>query len=60
MTIEEANFNRCCDFIARMIEKYGDSIELEQNQVLYLICEKIADKNITVDFTLSIDFGICA
>lgn len=54
MTIEEANFNRCCDFIARMIEKYGDSIEFAQKQVLYLICEKIVDKKITVDFTLSV------
>ena len=25
---QQGDFNRCCDFLARMIEKYGDSIEL--------------------------------
>lgn len=24
---QQGDFNRCCDFLARMIEKYGDSIE---------------------------------
>lgn len=60
MTLQEANFNRCCDFIARMIEKYGDSIEFAEKPVLYLICETIMDENMSVDFTLCVDFAACA
>lgn len=35
----QGDFNRCCDFLARMIEKYGDSIELGTAQKVALIYE---------------------
>ena len=34
---QQGDFNRCCDFLARMIEKYGDSIELGTAQKVALI-----------------------
>lgn len=49
MTLQEANFNRCCDFIARMIEKYGDSIEFADKPAFYLIFEKVIDKKNLID-----------
>ena len=36
---QQGDFNRCCDFLARMIEKYGDSIELGTAQKVALIYE---------------------
>lgn len=36
---QQGDFNRCCDFFARMIEKYGDSIELGTAQKVALIYE---------------------
>ena len=37
---QQGDFNRCCDFLARMIEKYGDSIELGTVQKVVLIYER--------------------
>ena len=37
---QQGDFNRCCDFLARMIEKYGDSIELGTAQKVALIYQR--------------------
>ena len=30
---QKADFNRCCDFLARMIEKYGDKIVFTEQEM---------------------------
>ena len=36
---QQGYFNCCCDFLARMIEKYGDSIEFGTEQKVAVIYE---------------------
>ena len=36
---QQGDFNRCCAFLARMIEKYGDSIEFGTEQKVAVIYE---------------------
>ena len=39
---QKADFNRCCDFLARMIEKYGDKIVFAE-QEMQTVKEKHAE-----------------
>ncbi len=51
------DFNRCCDFLARMIEKYGDSIELGAVQKVVLIYERINVSGDKQDYILNLEYS---
>ena len=54
---QQGDFNRCCDFLARMIEKYGDSIELGTVQKVVLIYEWINASGDKQDYILNLEYS---
>ena len=54
---QQGDFNRCCDFLARMIEKYGDSIELGTVQKVVLIYEWINACGDKQDYILNLEYS---
>ena len=54
---QQGDFNRCCDFLARMIEKYGDSIELGTAQKVALIYEWINASGDRQDYILNLEYS---
>jgi thiamine pyrophosphokinase len=53
---QQGDFNRCCDFLARMIEKYGDSIELGTAQKVALIYEWTNAPGDRQDYILNLEY----
>ena len=51
------DFNRCCDFLARMIEKYGDSIEFGTVQKVAVIYEWINASGDKQDYILNLEYS---
>lgn len=52
---QQVDFERCCDFLARMFEKYADEMELPRTRPLQMLFEdsiKSADK---IDYFLQIE-----
>lgn len=54
---QQGDFNRYCDFGARMIEKYGDSIELGTVHKVALIYEWINMSWDKQDYILNLEYS---
>ena len=54
---QQGDFNRCCDFLARMIEKYGDSIEFGTVQKVAMIYEWINASGDKQDYILNLEYS---
>ena len=54
---QQGDFNRCCDFLARMNEKYGDSIELGTVQQVVLIYERFNTSGDKQDYILNLEYS---
>lgn len=54
---QQGDFNRCCDFLARMIEKYGDSIEFGTVQKVVLIYERFNASGDKQDYILNLEYS---
>ena len=54
---QQGDFNRCCDFLARMIEKYGDSIEPGTAQKVALIYEWTNAPGDRQDYILNLEYS---
>ena len=52
---ENVEFERFCDFMARMIEKYGDRIDRNPVISFPILVEKIITEDYCLDFTLCVD-----
>jgi hypothetical protein len=52
---ENVEFERFCDFMARMIEKYGDKLELDSVITFPVLIEKFISEDYCIDFTLCVD-----
>ncbi|WP_207649906.1 hypothetical protein [Butyrivibrio proteoclasticus] len=57
MRQQQGDFNRCCDFIARMIEKYGYSIERGTVKKVALIYEWINTSGDKQDYILNLEYS---
>jgi len=52
---ENVEFERFCDFMARMIEKYGDRIDRNPVFSFPILVEKIITEDYCLDFTPCVD-----